>query len=228
MEIQRSIPPLRQRGAVTFGVALILCLVVGYPLPEAATCEGCAEARALMQGDDCKEAVKILKKEAKSDGVSAEALGLMAICQARLDKAKDAAKRVIELLKLESRRARVIEVTDEVAAHLGKDTAEFISFKVDEGVVPPRLLVQPRPSYPQAAAEMGLTADIILDAEIDREGVSRELVVRESDDSVAEDEAGFHEAAMNAVRLWRFIPALDNGVPVPTPMTCTVHFQVGR
>ncbi len=227
MEIQRSILPVHRRGAATFGAALILCLVVGQALLVAAPCEVCAEARALMQGDDCKEAVKILRKEAKSDEVSAEALGLLSICQARLGKAKDAAQRVVQFLKLESRPAQVTQVTDEVASHLAKETADFITFELPEGVVPPRLLVHPRPSYPQAAAEMGLIADIILDAEIDREGAPRELTIRESDDSVAEDEAGFHEAAMNAVRLWRFIPALDNGVPVPARMTCTVHFQVG-
>lgn len=228
MQIQRPTQHPRRRGAVTCGPALILCLVVGQVLLVAAPCEVCAEARALMQGDDCKEAVKILKKEAKSDDVSAEALGLLAICQARLGKAKDAAQRVVEFLKLESRPEQVKQVTEEVASHLAKETGEFITFDLPEGVVPPSLLIQPRPSYPQAAAEMGLTADIILDAEIDREGVPRELTVRELDDSVAFDEAGFHEAAMNAVRTWRFIPALDNGVPVPVLMTCTVHFQVGK
>ena len=228
MEIQRSILPVRRRGAVAFGTALILCLVVGQALLVAAPCEGCAEARALMQGDDCKEAVKILKKEAKGDDASAEALGLLAICQARLGKAKNAAQRVIEFLKLESRPAKVIEVTDEVAAHVGKETADFISFEVDEGVAPPRLLVQPRPIYPQAAAELGLTADIIIDAEVDRDGRPRGLTVRELEDSVARDEAGFNEAALNAVKSWGFIPALANGVPVPAKMTCTVHFQVGR
>jgi TonB family protein len=227
MQIERPNHPLRRRGAAPIGVALILCLVVAYSVPAAAPCEGCAEARALMDADNCKEAVKILRKEAKGDDASAEAVGLLAICRARLGKAKDAAQRVIEFLKLESRPAKVIEVTDEVASHVGKETAEFISFELDEGVVPPRLLVQAPPSYPQAAAEMGLTADIIVDAEVDREGRPRELTVRELEDSVALDEAGFHEAALNAVQLWRFIPALSNGVPVPARMTATVQFQVG-
>jgi len=180
-----------------------------------------------MDADDCREAVKILRKEAKGDDASAEALGLLAICQSRLGKAKDAARRVVEFLKLEARPAQVGQVTDEVAAHVGKETADFITFDLPEGIVPPRLLVRPPPSFPQAAAEMGLTADIILDATIDREGIPGEMAVREMEDSVALDEVGFNEAALNAVQLWRFIPALDNGVPVPAPMTCTVRFQVG-
>ena len=228
MQIQRSAQRLHRRRAVPFGVALILCLTVAHTAPVAAPCEGCAEARALMEVDGCKEAVKILKKESKGDDASAEAVGLLAICQARLGKSKDAARRVIEFLKLEARPAKVIEVTDEVAAHVGKETADFISFETEEGVVPPRLLVQPQPIYPQLAAEMGLTADIIVDAEVDREGMPQGLTVRELEDSVALDEAGFHEAALNAVKNWRFIPALANGVPVPAKITCTVHFQVGQ
>ncbi len=181
-----------------------------------------------MEADGCKEAVKILKKEAKGDDASAEAVGLLAICQARLGKSKDAARRVVEFLKLESRPAQVIEVTDEVAAQVGKESAEFISFDLPEDVVPPRLLVRPPVSYPQSAAELGLTADIIVDGEVNREGVARKLEVRELEDSVTLDEAGFYEAATNAVLMWRFIPALANGVPVPAKMTCTVHFQVGE
>lgn len=223
MQIARPTPPPR----APIALVLILCLGGAYGALVAAPCEGCAEARALMEADGCKEAVKILRKEAKGDDASAEAVGLLAICQARLGKAKDAARRMIEFLTLEARPAKVIEVTDEVASHVGKETTDFVSFNLDEGIVPPRLLVQPPPSYPQEAAEMGLTADIIVDAEVDREGVPQDLVVRELDDSVALDEAGFHEAALNAVGLWRFIPALANGVPVPAKMTCTIHFQVG-
>jgi protein TonB len=88
-------------------------------------------------------------------------------------------------------------------------------------IQPPKKIVHVAPVYPPIALAAGKPGLVILQAVIDESGVVREVKVLRSDPL-------FDEAAMNAVRQWRFTQPLLNGEPVPVVMTVTVGFTIGR
>jgi TonB family protein len=82
----------------------------------------------------------------------------------------------------------------------------------------PRKLLDVRPIYPPAAQAAGLDGVVILEATIGTDGtVTDARILRAL-------EPDLNDAAMNAVRGWKFSPTLLNGVEVPVIMTVTVQF----
>jgi protein TonB len=73
--------------------------------------------------------------------------------------------------------------------------------------------------YPAVAQAARIEGDVVLDAIIDATGVVRDVHVRRSVHLL-------DEAAVAAVRQWRYKPTLLNGVPVPVIMTVTVSFRL--
>jgi protein TonB len=86
-----------------------------------------------------------------------------------------------------------------------------------QGIQPPRKIVDVQPVYPVIARESRQQGVVILETVIDAKGgVEQVRVLR-----------GYpllDQAAIDAVRQWRFTPALLNGQPVPVVMTVTVNF----
>jgi protein TonB len=85
----------------------------------------------------------------------------------------------------------------------------------------PMKLVHVNPIYPPiplAARKEGL---VILEALIAEDGTVRDV-------KVLRTAPLFDEAAVTAVRQWRFSPTLLNGEPVPIVMTVTVGFTMER
>ena len=82
----------------------------------------------------------------------------------------------------------------------------------------PRLVHRVDPAYPDAARERGLEGAVRLRVAISKEGSIEDLQVLSGDPILA-------EAAMNAVRQWRYRPTVLNGkqVPVLTVLTITFH-----
>jgi protein TonB len=62
---------------------------------------------------------------------------------------------------------------------------------------------------------------VILEALISEDGTVRDV-------RVLRPEPVFEQAAIAAVRQWRFSPTLLNGEPVPVVMTVTVGFTLNR
>jgi periplasmic protein TonB len=90
-----------------------------------------------------------------------------------------------------------------------------------KGIREPRKIVDVAPVYPQFAQMGHIEGLVIIEATIDtRGGVQAARVLR----SVP----FLDEAALAAVRQWRYTPALLNGVPVPVIMTVTVNFTLQR
>jgi TonB family protein len=76
-----------------------------------------------------------------------------------------------------------------------------------------------RPVYPEAAFNDGVKGIVILEVVLDTQGsVHAARVVR----SVP----GLDDAALDAVKQWRFEPTIRDGVPVPVIMTVTVNFTI--
>ena len=84
---------------------------------------------------------------------------------------------------------------------------------------PPQLIKKVNPIYPEEAKKKGLEGVVILEAETDPFGnIFRTQILR----SVPE----FDQAAIEAVRQWKYAPAIINGKPRGVIFTVTVSFRL--
>jgi protein TonB len=88
-------------------------------------------------------------------------------------------------------------------------------------IEPAMILSQPQPVYPPLARSVRIQGDVVLRAIIDKEGGVAELQVVSGHPILA-------QAALAAVRAWRYRPTLLNGEPVEVETTITVTFLLGR
>lgn len=93
--------------------------------------------------------------------------------------------------------------------------------RVGQGIREPRKIVHVAPQYPLIAQRAQVEGVVVLEAVLDETGrVDRMRVLR--------SEPLLDEAAVQAVRQWRYTPTLLNGIPVPVLMTITVKFSLHR
>jgi TonB family protein len=92
--------------------------------------------------------------------------------------------------------------------------------RVGGNVTPAKLVHQAHPEYPEGAKSRGVQGDVVLRAVIFLDGSVGSLSPAGSPDPE------LAQAAMNAVRQWRYEPALLNGQPIETATTITVNFQL--
>jgi protein TonB len=88
-------------------------------------------------------------------------------------------------------------------------------------ILPPKKIVHVAPIYPPIALAAGKPGMVILQAVISEDGSVREVKVLRSDPL-------FDQAAMDAVKQWRFTTPMLNGQPIPVMMTVTVGFTLNR
>ncbi len=93
--------------------------------------------------------------------------------------------------------------------------------RVGGAIQPPLRLVNVNPVYPPIALAARKEGLVILEALIGEDGSIRAV-------KVLRPEPLFEEAAITAVRQWRFSPTLLNGEPVPLVMTVTVSFTLQK
>jgi len=92
--------------------------------------------------------------------------------------------------------------------------------RLRSGMEPPRKTVNVLPQYPTIAQSARIEGVVILDAVIDATGrVTGVRVIRSI--------PLLDQAAIDAVRQWRFTPTTLNGEPVPILLTVTVQFKLG-
>jgi protein TonB len=93
------------------------------------------------------------------------------------------------------------------------------AIRVGGNVKPPLKTFNIDPVYPDIAKQAHVQGVVILECTISPQGrVTNVKVLREI--------PLLNEAAMAAVRQWRYTPTLLNGVPVPVIMTVTVNFKL--
>lgn len=88
-------------------------------------------------------------------------------------------------------------------------------------VKPPDRIVNVRPEYPPIAISARVAGSVIIEAIIGTDGQVRDARVLRSIPLL-------DEAALKAVRQWRYTPTLLNGIPVSVIMTVTVTFTLDR
>lgn len=105
---------------------------------------------------------------------------------------------------------------------LGRDPAQTSEVAEAEEVTdPPSVLRQQFPRYPPSAAARGVEGFVVVRLLIDRSGrVRRARVVR------ADPPGVFEEAALAALRAWRFRPARDEGRAVAVWARQTLRFEL--
>jgi protein TonB len=91
-------------------------------------------------------------------------------------------------------------------------------------VVPPdvqqkRLVLQVRPVYPQLAWKAGIQGKVRFAALIDETGAVDQLKLISGNRLLV-------GAAMDAVKQWRYLPALRNGLAVPVSTTIEIPFTI--
>lgn len=79
------------------------------------------------------------------------------------------------------------------------------------------------PSYPVAMKAQGLEASVLLNVVISSEGVPTSISVQ--DTSVPRE---FSDAAIDAVKQWRYKPTLLNGEPVEVLTTIQINFTLAK
>jgi protein TonB len=91
--------------------------------------------------------------------------------------------------------------------------------RLHSGIQPPRKIVDVSPQYPPLARAAHQQGVVILETVIGVQGAVETVHVLR----------GFpllDDAAVEAVKQWRFTPAQLNGQPVPVVMTVTVNFTL--
>ena len=84
----------------------------------------------------------------------------------------------------------------------------------------PEVVKQVKPDYPEIARKAKVQGQVILQAVVRKDGTVGDIQVLRSPGS----KFGFDEAAIAAVRQWRYKPGLQNGKPVDVYFTIVVDF----
>ena len=115
------------------------------------------------------------------------------------------------------------QIQENVVVH-GKGTAAAAAgprrVRVGGNVVPAKLVYKVDPEYPEDARSRGVQGDVVLRAVVSLKGTVLSLT------SISAPDPQLAEAAMKAVREWRYQPSLLNGEPLETVTTITVNFQL--
>ena len=101
-------------------------------------------------------------------------------------------------------------------------TAERTAERVvgsDGAVTPPIKIRDAQADYPPLAHRMRVQGAVVLEAVIDVAGIVTDVRVTQSVPLL-------DDAAVEAVRQWRYVPAVAHGRPVPYPLTATVRFTL--
>jgi TonB family protein len=93
--------------------------------------------------------------------------------------------------------------------------------KIGGNVIAAKLINRVQPAYPQDAQERGIQGTVLLHALIDTDGSIQNLQVLQGTCSLA-------DAAVSAVRQWRYSPTMLEGQPVRVDTTISVVFRLGR
>ena len=93
-------------------------------------------------------------------------------------------------------------------------------YRLDPAVSPPVAIARPAPPYPELARRLRREGAVMLEAIIDASGKVVDARV------LTDPGFGVSEAALAAVRTWRYQPATLDGRPVSVYLTVTVTFRL--
>lgn len=167
---------------------------------------------------DDKEAVKWLQKAADQGDVAGQ-FGLGTVLaggrgvprdpQAALDWYRKAAAQGLDLAK-----SALQQLAQDDIASVSAEPPQRINNLVTQAT----LIAQVKPSFPPAARAARVSGSVTLQAVISRTGRIKSIKVMKGDPV-------FNEAAMEAVRQWRYTPQMLGGQPIEVTSTIPVNFS---
>jgi TonB family protein len=89
-------------------------------------------------------------------------------------------------------------------------------------ITPPQQTYSPQPKYPEAERHARREGAVKLKLVVRSDGVPSDVTVSQT---LAPD---FDNAALDAVRQWRFSPATKGGTPIPVQIAVEVDFSLHR
>jgi TonB family protein len=92
-------------------------------------------------------------------------------------------------------------------------------YRVGGEITPPRRFGNP--TYPPEAQTAGINGAVAVEISLNEQGLI-------TDATVIRSVPLLDEAALKAVREWRYDPVMVNGKPVPAKMTVTVNFTLAK
>ncbi len=101
-------------------------------------------------------------------------------------------------------------------------TSQDPVFDIGNGVTSPRLTHEVKPVYTQAARDAKIQGQVWLSVVVKKDGTVGDVQVRQSLDT----EFGLDDAAVAAMRQWRFEPARRDGEPVAVRVTVEMRFTL--
>lgn len=90
--------------------------------------------------------------------------------------------------------------------------------RVGGKILPPKLISSVLPEYPALAQQTGASGTVVIDATIDKEG-------RVSKMKVVSGPILLRDAALGALRQWRYAPSKLNGEPISVQMVVAIRFH---
>lgn len=106
-----------------------------------------------------------------------------------------------------------------VAGNAKQPVAPGVPLPIGGDVIPARLLSSTPPAYPQLAKTQRIEGAVRIDALVDAAG-------KVSSMKVVTGPVLLHQAAMEALRQWKYQPAMLDGKPVPMHLTVTIQFRL--
>ena len=102
-----------------------------------------------------------------------------------------------------------------LAAMAGQDADEV--HKVGAGVTAPKLIRKREPQYTTRASEARIQGDVLVALEVSPKGLPENISIKK----------GLHpDLDANAIKAWRFQPAMKAGKPVRAAATVVVQFRL--
>jgi TonB family protein len=103
-------------------------------------------------------------------------------------------------------------------AELNESIANDMATRIGPGVTPPQVVYRSDPVYPADAQNTKSGGAVVLDTVIPEDGAPRVIRV------IRSLNWQFDESAINALKKWRFSPAMKDGNPVKVRMNVAVEF----
>jgi periplasmic protein TonB len=100
------------------------------------------------------------------------------------------------------------------------ESPSHVIYSLSQNIEAPTVKWSIQPVYPAAVRRIGLEGMVVLEAVITRDGNVSDIRIAKSLHSFCD------QAAVQAVRQWRFNPGLMNGIPVDVRMHLTVSFRL--
>ncbi len=110
-------------------------------------------------------------------------------------------------------------LTDDIETPTESESEPAGPFEVGGEIEPPRRLLAPLPSYPDDAWAQGVSGDVLVRAVIDEKGDVTDVEVLRG------LPYGLTEAAVEAIRRWKFAPATRQGKPVAVYRNLNLRFE---